>query len=333
MQGFNAAFASDGTDWDFVPYDMYLYGGGGIGGWATLCGIANGCPALCNLIGLHGALGSDILGHYASSEWPITATLPDLYYDDNGYGPTNYPSEWAAAKTPMSRDDVLANVIPYSPLCHVSISKWCYAAGVHLGTMGTEGFQHKNDRCGKLASEMAGYTAELINYYALNGASGDTYVIPTDTADCQVCHVKGSTDKGAAQLGKMDCLECHDVGTYHMANKLVLEEVWTEDGSNNRKDTFTAGDPIVAKVRFALLGAGTAYVKTYQSKVKGTCGKFVPCKKNDDLLGGVHEWSWSGTVPGACTGTGKVIMRMKSSHYKGSPVISDVRTVFKFNIV
>ena len=133
IQGFKVAFSGLGTDWDRIAYDMYMYGGGGIGGWATLCGIVNGCPALCNLIGLHGALGSDILGHYNSSEWPSTATLPDLYYDDTGYGPTDYPAEWAVAKQPIPADEVLANVIPYSPLCHISISKWCYAAGVTWG--------------------------------------------------------------------------------------------------------------------------------------------------------------------------------------------------------
>jgi hypothetical protein len=325
-----------GTDWDFVPYDMYMYGGGGIGGWATLCGIANGCPALCNLIGLHGALGSDILGHYAISEWPSTSKLPDLYYDDNGYGPTHYPSEWAVAKTPMSRDDVLANVIPYSPLCHVSISKWCYAAGVNLGTMGTEGFQHKNDRCGKIAAEMAGYTAELINHYALNGVSADPYSMPAATADCSTCHTKtADVSLYPAQVGKMDCAECHVDNTIHAAKNLIVEGVWTADGSGTPKNTFTSGDAIQYHVRFTILGAGACYVKTARAKVKDSAPtKMLALNKDEQLMAATYDWMWSDTIdPTDALGVAKVIMRLKMFDYQGGDLLDLQETKHKFTIV
>lgn len=336
MQGFKAAFSGLGTDWDFVPYDMYLYGGGGIGGWATLCGIPNGCVALTNLIGAHGALGSDILGHYNLSEWPSTSTLPDLYYDDAGYGPTNYPTEWAAAKTPMSRDDVLANVIPYSPLCHISISKWCYAAGVNLGTMGTEGFQHKNDRCGKLAAEMAGYTAELINNYALYGNSGDTYVIPAATASCMTCHTKtADVSLYPAQVGKMDCAECHVDNTIHSNQSLIIEGVWTADGSGTPKNTFTSGDAIQYHVRFTILGAGACWVKTAQAKAKDGAGvKMLALNKDDTLMGATYDWMWSDAIgAGDATGTAKVVMRMKAFDYQGGNLLDSGELKHKFAIV
>jgi hypothetical protein len=313
MQGFNAAFSGMGTDWDYLPYDLYLYGGGGIGGWATLCGIVNGAPALCNLIGLHGALGADIIGHYCISEWPSTSKLPDLYYDDAGYGPSTYTSEWSVAKQPIEKGNVLANVIPYSPLCHISISKWCYAAGVNLGTAGPYTFQHKNDRCGKIAAEMAGYTAELINYYALNGASADPYVMPAATADCSTCHTKtADVSLYPAQVGKMDCAECHVDNTIHSNQSLILEGVWTADGSGTPKQTFTSGDAIQYHVRFTLLGAGASYVKTAKSKVKDSAGsKMTALKKSDTLMGATYDWMWSDTIGGGdALGTAKVIMKL-----------------------
>jgi len=130
----------------------------------------------------------------------------------------------------------------------------------------------------------------------------------------------------------MDCLECHNPGTYHVPNKIVIEDVWTEDGASNAKDTYTAGDTIVAKVRFAVLGAGSAYVKTFQSRVKGPCGKILPCPRAETLMSGVHTWSWSGVVPAGCTGKGKVIMELKSYHYQGSAIISDVIETHGFTI-
>jgi hypothetical protein len=329
MQAFNAEFASDGTDWDFVPYDMYLYGGGGIGGWASLCGIPNGCVALLNLIGLHGALGADVMGHYSISEWP-TSQLPDLY-DDPYYG-TGGTGGYTWVKHPIPDDEVLAHVIPYSPLCHISISKWCYAAGVSLTDMGPYAYQHKNDRCGKLCADMAAYTAELINAYATTSASADPYSLPAETAACGVCHTSGNTVHGPATTGKMDCAECHKPGTYHTPNKIVIEDAWTEDGSGNPKDTFTSGDPIVVKVKFALMGAGTAYVKTVKSKVRGKCGRIMACQKAETLMSGVHTWDWSGTVPSGCAGAAKVVMELKSFDYEGGSLVSDVRDVHGFTI-
>ncbi|MDY6837700.1 MAG: hypothetical protein SWH78_06985 [Thermodesulfobacteriota bacterium] len=340
MQGFKAAFASDGTDWDFIPYDMLTYGGGGIGGWGTLCGIANGCPALCNLIGLHGALGSDILGHYSSTEWP-PASLADIYWDDDPtYGPSSagYSGIWSAAKTPIPDDEVLAKVIPYSPLCHISISKWCYAAGVNLGSPNPYGFTHKNDRCGKIAAEMAGYTAELINYYALNGASADPYAIPAATADCLTCHYTGSNPNIApAQITKMDCAECHAVtpDAVHQGLRMIVESVWTADGSGTPKNTFTSGDPIQYKVRFHLLGAGFSFVKTADSKVKDSAAvKMLKLIKSDTLVAATYEWTFSDTIdPTDALGTAKVVMKLKCFDYQGGNLLDKQEMKYKFTIV
>jgi hypothetical protein len=336
MQAFKAEFP--GTDWDNIAYGMHLYGSAGINCWGTLCGIPNGCVAFLNLIGLHGALGGEALGYYSSGFFP-TSSIPDLH-GDLDYGPSGtlgLPWNW----TPIADIDVKAKTTSYSPLCHVSISKWCYAAQVDLNDKTPAGMVYKNDRCSKICADMAGNMAKLIADYALGNGVVDPYVVPAGTAECKTCHWKVSDPYSAeqfpAQCGLMDCTECHTPGTYHVPAKIIIEDVWTEDGSGGVQNTFTGGDPIEVKVRFAVLGAGTAYVKTAKSKAKAPkpTGKFVTCKKDETLGTGVHTWAWSGNVPNPCTsGNGKVIITLKSYDFDGpgKQFISEVKEIHGFTI-
>jgi hypothetical protein len=324
MQAFKNAFP--GTDWDLIPYGLYVYGGAGVSGWGSLCGVPNACIAVLNIVGLHGALGSSVMGYTSTTPFP-TSALPDLYYADDGYGPSDY----TYPKQPIADEDVLARTASHSPLCHVAVSKFLYAAGISQSTVGPTGYGIRPDRCAKLVGDVAAYTAELINDYAVKTAIAP-YTVSEETASCMICHVGNSIERGPAINGLMDCSQCHQPGTYHVPNKILIEDVWTEDGAGNPKDTFTGGDPIVAKVKFAVMGAGSAYVKTVKSKVKGKCGKIMACPKSETLMSGVYTWDWSGTVPGGCSGPAKVVMELKSFDYEGGLLVSDVKELYGFTI-
>lgn len=336
IEAFQVAFSTDGTDWDNLPLTgMYNYGGGGIGGWASLCGVPNGCVAALNLVGLHGGLGSDVMGYYSTESFP-TAAVPDLYTDPYyGNGGTG---GYTWTKQPIEDSAVLAHTQSYSPLCHISISKWCYEAGVHLGTMGPYSYQHKNDRCGKMCADMAAYTADLINNWALTGVSADPHSVSAATAACGQCHSKASTANGPATLGKMECGECHMPNTYHTTGEFYIDDLWTEDTGGNPKDTFTSGDTIVYKLRFAILGAGSFFVRTVPNQtgrivLTTTTPSAQAFNNSTTCMSSVTIWSWSEVVPATWQTKGKFVVKLQIADTPTGPLLSEKSRQVFFNVV
>ena len=189
MQAFKEAFQENGTGWDMLPYGMYKYGSGGVAGWGTLCGILNGCMAVLNLIGLHNALGNDLMGWYATTLFPTDRC-------------DGFVAETGQAALPDA--EVLARTVSDSPLCHISIGKWCRAAGVGIADTSPEGIRYKDDRCSKVCADSAAKTAALINDYVRDADVAEPFATPESYANCLECH---TTLKD--QVGRMDCLGCH----------------------------------------------------------------------------------------------------------------------------
>lgn len=189
MQVFKEVYHDWETGWELLPMGMYKYGSGGVAGWGTLCGILNGCMAVLNLIGLHGALGDHLMGWYSTTLFP-TANCEGFVAET---GQVALPDE-----------DVRAYTVSESPLCHISIGKWCKAAGVSVADTSPSGVKYKDDRCSKICADTAAKTAELINEYADNGQIQQPFATPAEYVRCLDCH-SGLKD----QVGKMDCLGCH----------------------------------------------------------------------------------------------------------------------------
>ncbi len=195
--------ALPGTAWDLIPLGMYKYGSGGVAGWGTICGVLNGVMAVLNLIDLHGKLGNELMGWYSTTEFPTASC--------DGF--VAMKADGTVLATAIPDAQVLAHTISDSPLCHVSISKWCHAAGVSVADA-LDGLKYKDDRCSKICADTAAKTAELINEYVASYAPSE------DFAACLACHTQRND-----QIGKMNCSGCHTndavlVPYYHPAGKM-----------------------------------------------------------------------------------------------------------------
>lgn len=190
IEALRSACRSDGegggySDWDLIPTGMFKYGSGGVAGWGTICGILNGAAAVLAMAGYDSLIGQ-VIGWYTLQSFPL----------DTCEGFTA-----ASGFEALADIDVPAHTVSDSPLCHISISKFCEAAGITLKDGSPEGLNYKQDRCSKICADTAALAAQLINGEV---DADSVYATPASYDSCLTCH-------GAIkdQVGKMNCLGCH----------------------------------------------------------------------------------------------------------------------------
>ena len=171
-----------GTPWDTIPVDMFKYGKGGAFNWGTLCGALNGSLHVMNLAAGTAVdpLGSELIGWYTTNPFP--SKLMDSY-----------------AKFTRVRQTVSD-----SPLCHLSVGKWCDA------THNTVSSDQKKDRCAKVAADTAAKAAEILNAWKAGTFQG-VYQPAASFASCLPCH-NGATSTLDNEQGLANCTECHTDG-------------------------------------------------------------------------------------------------------------------------
>jgi hypothetical protein len=87
-----------------------------------------------------------------------------------------------------------------SPLCHVSVTRWCRASGFDIGS------PEQLERCARVAGDVAAKAVSLLNAQE-NGLFQAEYAMPASTAECLECH--GPEKEVACADHKMMCVQCH----------------------------------------------------------------------------------------------------------------------------
>ena len=182
-----ALAADQASTWGTLPYGVFQYGGGGIGGWGTICGTVNGSIAAAKMLGAPQSIVDSIMNYYSTTALPTNAA--ELAVKS---GP------WTPVKVPLVN---VPTSIANSPLCHSSISQWCLMTGK------ADGSADQKDRCAKACFDMTAYTVGLLNKWK----GGDTIVapaMPASVTGCKSCHSTNAK-------GSMNCAPCHDQSQDH----------------------------------------------------------------------------------------------------------------------
>jgi hypothetical protein len=166
------------------PFKLSAYGGGGVAMWGTLCGTCNGAAmalALFRTGAAQSVLASELLAWYEQTPLPVFTP--------------NEPKRVAPGfEMPASRAG--------SNLCHVSITRWVRKTG--FASFSPE----RLERCARVAADVAGRVAELLNRPAVADAGRQ---IGDQAGSCLGCHAMGRQAPGEPEVvSQMECTTCHE---------------------------------------------------------------------------------------------------------------------------
>lgn len=171
-----------------IPSELMIYGHGGGAGWGGLCGALNGPAAFICLVCTKAradVIVNELFGWYTQTLFPTD--LSNQYAVEAAYGDNRL-------------NEVLAQNISGSVLCHVSVTEWCKATSIAVGD------NKRKERCGRVTGDVAAKTAELLNAEFQTPIT-PVFVSPQSVSTCGTCH--GSTGVQPYTAVKMECVQCH----------------------------------------------------------------------------------------------------------------------------
>lgn len=178
-----------------IPLHMMGYGTGGVGGWCTLCGALNGaCAAIAMVTANFKPIVNELMLWYTRTPFP--SETANNYAVNHQYLVDKYKS-----------DKALPQGVPGSPLCHVTVTRWCKENGFASGS------SERSERCARISGDVAAYVATLLNA-DLDGKFEPVLKESPEVAGCRSCHKKGKEfEVGQWTRGKMECGDCHNLDT------------------------------------------------------------------------------------------------------------------------
>jgi len=156
-----------GGQWKTYPVESAFWGHGGITGWGTACGTLIGAGTVVGLAlddkKVAERVVNDVMAFYAN---------------------TNFP-QYKPSKVLIA--EIKSKSTAGTPLCHVSVGKWMEKENVKFFSA------ERKERCGRIAADVAMYTATLLNqvadgkYKPGHAINAKTYGI-TAQENCNECH-------------------------------------------------------------------------------------------------------------------------------------------------
>lgn len=195
----DALSADNPTTWGTLPKNIMKYGGGGVGGWGSLCGTLNGSSAIIAMTGAPNGLIDAVMQYYADTPLPTNGVDRDVRA---GWVPV-------ATESGKTVNRPLPNVptsTAHSQLCHASLTQWNMTSGSAIGGVG------QKDRCAKACYDLVFKTVTLLNAYHANHANIPVTALDPSVTTCQTCHSPNA-------MGKMACDSCHDETPGHSLGK------------------------------------------------------------------------------------------------------------------
>ena len=181
-----------GAPYNQFPFAMLEANKGGISDWGTICGALYGAAAAYALF-----WGRD----------ERTPMVNELY---RWYEITKLPV-YKPAKAMGVEGDIPSNVAG-SVLCHISVSKWCYANQIEATS------KKRNERCGRLTADVAAKACEILNAKIDAGKNFKGVLGKQESVKaCGTCHQTKGEEANWAK-GVMDCTPCHN-GSEALMNK------------------------------------------------------------------------------------------------------------------
>ncbi len=175
-----------GHPYTLFPMEMMVFGEGGVAGIASLCGALNGASMAIFLV----AGGLD-----PQKKQQAYALIHELF---NWYEQEELPDY-----RPKNPRFEIKPSVAHSPLCHVSVSRWCKATGFKSFS------KERADRCAWLAASVARYSVELLNSH-MEGSFKAAHLLAAQVQSCRGCHDQGGAVEDSR--GMMDCRSCHFTG-------------------------------------------------------------------------------------------------------------------------